>query len=247
VKNVSIIRATIICLALDLALSSPALAFAHANRFGGSTSHTFGATSHTSAFGTSTSHVAGLGTSHSNVYGGSTTHFAYGGTTHTNVYGGTTSARYGAGAVHTTPYGTTAYASAYHPPTAYYGYHPPTTVGYYQAGCYHCGYGAAAAAGAAIGAAVGTSGTSAAAANANAAAANANAAAANAAAAAATAATVVPAYPVAYQMGAVYAALPAGGCAMPEVNGTLYYLCGNTWFSPAYGANGVYYRVVPTP
>lgn len=243
----NIIRAITISLTMALALSAPALGFSHANRFGGSTAHTFGATSHTSAFGTSTSHVAGLGTSHSNVYGGSTTHFAYGGTTHTNVYGGTTSARYGAGAVHTTPYGTTAYASAYRPPTAYYGYHPPTTVGYYQAGCYHCGYGAAAAAGAvagaAIGAAVGTSGTSAAAANANAAAANANAAAANAAAAAAT---VARAYPVAYQMGAVYAALPAG-CAMPEVNGATFYLCSNTWFSPAYGANGVYYRVVPTP
>jgi hypothetical protein len=25
------------------------------------------------------------------------------------------------------------------------------------------------------------------------------------------------------------------------------YLCGNTWFSPAYGANGVHYTVVPTP
>jgi hypothetical protein len=140
------------------------------------------------------------------------------------MYGGTTSARYGAGAVHTTPYGTTAYASAYRPPTAYYGYHPPTTVGYYQAGCYHCGYGAAAAAGvaagAAIGAAVGTSGSS--------------------------AATVAAAYAIQYQMGAVYAALP-DGCGMAEMNGATYYVCGNTWFSPAYGANGVYYRVVPTP
>lgn len=82
----------------------------------------------------------------------------------------------------------------------------------------------------AIGTAVGTSGANAA---------NANAA----AAAAATAST----YAIAYQMGAVYAALPSSGCAMPEVNGAMYYLCGNTWFSPAYGANGVYYRVVPTP
>jgi hypothetical protein len=29
--------------------------------------------------------------------------------------------------------------------------------------------------------------------------------------------------------------------------GTTYYVYGNTWFQPAYGANGVYYRVVPTP
>ena len=26
-----------------------------------------------------------------------------------------------------------------------------------------------------------------------------------------------------------------------------YYLSGNTWFQPAYGANGVYYTVVPAP
>ncbi len=42
-------------------------------------------------------------------------------------------------------------------------------------------------------------------------------------------------------------ALPAG-CITPSVSGGgTYYLCGNTWFSPAYGANGIYYRVVPTP
>ena len=49
-----------------------------------------------------------------------------------------------------------------------------------------------------------------------------------------------------FAMGAVYAALPAG-CAQPTVHGNAYYLCGNTWFQPAYGANGVYYRVVPAP
>jgi hypothetical protein len=79
-----------------------------------------------------------------------------------------------------------------------------------------------------------------AAANANAAAANANAAAANANIASAGAANVT------YEMGAVYAVLPAG-CATPDVRGKAYYLCGNTWFSAAYGANGVYYKVVPTP
>ena len=30
-------------------------------------------------------------------------------------------------------------------------------------------------------------------------------------------------------------------------NGTTYYLSGNTWFQPLYGANGVHYQVVPTP
>jgi hypothetical protein len=28
---------------------------------------------------------------------------------------------------------------------------------------------------------------------------------------------------------------------------TMMNLNGNTWFQPSYGANGVYYRVVPTP
>ena len=52
---------------------------------------------------------------------------------------------------------------------------------------------------------------------------------------------------VTYQMGAVYGALPAG-CISPHVSsGGTYYLCGNTWFSPSYGANGVLYKVVPTP
>jgi len=30
-------------------------------------------------------------------------------------------------------------------------------------------------------------------------------------------------------------------------NGATYYLSGNIWFQPLYGANGVYYKVVPTP
>jgi hypothetical protein len=81
------------------------------------------------------------------------------------------------------------------------------------------------------------SNANAAAANANAAAANANAAAANADAAAAAAN---------YAVGQRTAVLPAG-CVTPNVNGQAYYLCGNTWFSAAYGANGVYYTVVPTP
>ena len=50
----------------------------------------------------------------------------------------------------------------------------------------------------------------------------------------------------AYAMGAIYATLPAG-CAVSTVAGTTYYHCSTTWFQPSYGANGVYYRVVPTP
>jgi hypothetical protein len=47
-------------------------------------------------------------------------------------------------------------------------------------------------------------------------------------------------------MGGIYPTLPAG-CISPKVQGGTYYLCGNTWFQPAHGANGIYYRVVPTP
>ena len=49
-----------------------------------------------------------------------------------------------------------------------------------------------------------------------------------------------------YVMGAIYGTVPAG-CATPSVQGTTYYLCGNTWFQPSYGANGVFYTVVPAP
>jgi len=80
-------------------------------------------------------------------------------------------------------------------------------------------------------------------ASANTAAATSNAYAAGVAAGAAASA---PPPPPSYAMGTNYATLPAG-CAMPTVGGATYYLCGNTWFKPLYGANGVYYRVVPTP
>jgi hypothetical protein len=47
-------------------------------------------------------------------------------------------------------------------------------------------------------------------------------------------------------MGAIYPTLPAGAISINK-GGTTYYLSGNTWFQPSYGANGVYYRVVTTP
>ena len=50
----------------------------------------------------------------------------------------------------------------------------------------------------------------------------------------------------AYPMGAVYPALPAG-CAYNPYGSAAYYTCGGAWFKPAYGANGVYYSVVPAP
>jgi hypothetical protein len=47
-------------------------------------------------------------------------------------------------------------------------------------------------------------------------------------------------------MGASFAALPVGATSVSK-NGQTYYLSGNTWFLPAFGANGVHYMVVPTP
>ena len=46
--------------------------------------------------------------------------------------------------------------------------------------------------------------------------------------------------------GDAYPTIPAG-CTTPNVGGTTYFLCGSTWFQPFDGANGIYYRVVPTP
>ncbi len=46
--------------------------------------------------------------------------------------------------------------------------------------------------------------------------------------------------------GVNYAAPPAGSMTINR-NGTTYYLDGNTWFQPAYLANGVYCRVVAAP
>ncbi|MEY2896947.1 MAG: hypothetical protein RL669_1216, partial [Pseudomonadota bacterium] len=136
------------CIVLaSIAWVGDAHAWASANRFGGSTAHTYGATGHENRYGGSTEHVAGEGTEHTNAWGGSTAGRYGEGAEHTNVYGGTTAARYGEGAVHTTPYGT----AAYHPPGAYYPaapvYHPPVAVPYYSTGCYGC----AAAAGAVVG------------------------------------------------------------------------------------------------
>jgi hypothetical protein len=52
--------------------------------------------------------------------------------------------------------------------------------------------------------------------------------------------------PGTYAMGVNYAALPAGSMSINK-NGQTYYLNGNTWFQPAYGANGIYYQVVSAP
>jgi hypothetical protein len=61
-----------------------------------------------------------------------------------------------------------------------------------------------------------------------------------------TTTTVTTATAASYAMGASYAALPAGSMAVNK-NGQTYYLNGNTWFLPAFGANGVHYTVVAAP
>jgi hypothetical protein len=153
----------------------------------------------------------------------------------TGAYGGTASG--GGGSWHATgAYGGTAYGGYDHYNGAYYGaYHQPVVVNtYYHNGCYNCGgwgYGAAAAAGVVAGAAVG--------------AAAANTANTNAYAAGVAAGTASATYG-SYIMNDVYSTLPAG-CNLDPRNGVSYYACGPTWFKPGYGANGVFYRVVPYP
>ena len=151
-----------------------------------------------------------------------------------HAYGwGSTSAYHGS-------YGGYHPAWGYHPPSAYhataYGtsYHSSTTVNYYGSSCHSCGgwnTAGAALAGAAVGVVAGT-----AIANANARAAEANAYSAGYSAGAANA----------YEIGAIYATVPHD-CVTPIVGGETYYMCGNTWFKPKFGANGVYYKVVPPP
>lgn len=220
---------SVLSLFIVVVVYSPAGAWSHANRYGGSTEHAYGeGTEHTSAWGTSTAHAWG------------------GGTEHTNVYGGTTAGRYGEGAYHEGPYGGT----AYRPPAPYYPYHPPVAVPYYSSTCAGCAATAGAVVGMAAGAAVASANTAAAtstAYSAGVAAGSANTAAATSSAYnAGVVAGATGAASISYVMGANYATLPAG-CATPNVQGKTYYLCGNTWFLPSYGANGVYYKVVPTP
>jgi hypothetical protein len=196
-------------------------AVCHEHYQGGSTTHSFGSTSHENPYGGSSEHQMGVGTEHTNQYGGSTSHTYGGGTEHTNPYGGSTSGEYGEGATHTYSNG----ASVYHPPgyagyPGYPAYHPPVAVPYYSQGCYGCAAAAGAVAGAAVGVAVG---------------------------AAAASANAAPAYAApAYAMGTNYATLPPGSTPVSQ-GGTTYYVNGSIWFLPAYGANGVYYRVVPAP
>lgn len=50
----------------------------------------------------------------------------------------------------------------------------------------------------------------------------------------------------AYAVGVNYATVPPGAVIVNQA-GINYYQVGSTWFRPYYGANGVYYTVVPAP
>ena len=56
---------SLVSLAITLLPWEIASAYGHANRYGGSTSHSYGSTSHTNAYGGSSSHTYGEGTTHS--------------------------------------------------------------------------------------------------------------------------------------------------------------------------------------
>ena len=89
--RLNVMRAIVVMVAVLLVGAlrpESAHAWASANRWGGSTSHSWGSTSHTNAWGGSSSHAYGVGTEHTNMYGGSSAHAWGGGTEHTNVYGG---------------------------------------------------------------------------------------------------------------------------------------------------------------
>jgi hypothetical protein len=214
----------------------PATAWSHAGRWG--TESGGGGSWSASGYRGGSASGGGDSWSATGAHGDTATHTAgSGSTTVTNPYVGSATHYCGEGTTVTSASGTTAYA--YHAP--YYGvhyttYHPPTTVNYYGSGCYNCG-GWSTAGAAASGAAVGMA--------AGAAAASTKTAAATSSAYSAGYAAGSTASPT-YAMGAIYPTLPAG-CTSATVQGKTYDLCGNTWFQPSYGANGVYYRVVPTP
>ncbi len=169
----------------------------------------------------------------------------------TGAEGGTASGRDGAweaqgenGATaagyHADGYGTTAYRAPAYGGAAYqsvpYGtayYHPPTGV-VASSGCYYCGGVnpvAAAATGVAIGEGVGAVAAEDADDNEFGAGFNAG---------------MVASGPPTMPLGQTYASLPPG-CSLQTFSQSTYYLCGNSWLQPAYGANGVYYTVVTPP
>jgi len=198
---------------------TPAWAWSHSGRYG-SASGGGGSWSASGWRGGSASGGDGSWNAHG-AYGGS----ASGGDGSWSAHGAD-----GGSAYHTSDY----YGGTYHGTTTaydndhYYGgsysyYHPPTvTNNYYGGGCYDCGgwsTAGAVAVGAAAGMAIGSAAT------------------ANAYNAGVVAGSTYP-------VGAIYPYLPVG-CVYRPIAAA--YECSGVWMRPAYGANGVYYRVVPGP
>jgi len=52
--------------------------------------------------------------------------------------------------------------------------------------------------------------------------------------------------PAVAAVGSIYYSLPAGAQSA-NINGTQYYVVGNTYYRPYFGSNGVYYEVVANP
>ena len=154
----------------------------------------------------------------------------FGGATHDNRWGGSTSRSWDGAVSHTNMYGghsagVPGYGAVHTTAGGFTTYHPPA-YGYggyapYHAPVavpyYHAGCYDCAGA-VAAGAVVGV------------------------AAGAAIAGAARPLYP----MGVNYATVPPGAVIVNQA-GINYYQVGSTWFRPYYGANGVYYTVVPAP
>ena len=219
------------CLMITALSSGPAAAWFHAGRFGaasggGGSWHAEGFRGGSASGGGGSWHGEGFRGGSASGGGGSWSGEGFRGGSASGgegswhaegAYGGSASGGEGSWNA-TNRYGTTIHGGYDH----YYGgtyatYHPPTVVNrYYGSGCYHCG-GWSTAGAAAVGLAAGT---------------------------AVGAASARAASADAYAMGGIYTTLPAG-CTHRVVSGTTYYHCAGVWFKPSYGANGVYYRVVP--
>ena len=172
-------------------------------------------------------HTSASAWARANAWGGRTAG-GFGGFTHDNAFGGSTTHSWYGGTSHTNRYGGTttgAYGlGAVHTTAGGFTTYRPPAYGYggyapyYHPGCYYdCG--AAVAAGAAVGLAAGA-----------------------VAGAAIARANTIPAYP----LGASFSTLPTGAVYVDRA-GVTYYQVGNSWFRPSFGANGVYYSVVPAP
>ena len=98
---------------ITVVLCEPALAWQHANRYGGgSTYHAQGSdsTTRTNGYGGEATHIAGQGTTYANKYGDTASHTEGSGTTTgQNAYGGTATHTAGQGTSASNAYGGSAY------------------------------------------------------------------------------------------------------------------------------------------